>query len=240
VSGPGGFVLAFWAGLVSFLSPCTLPLLPGYLAYISGLGMEEVQARENTGTVVGAAALFVLGFSLVFVAIGATASYIGSMVHGYLPALERIAGVFIILMALVLIGLVQVPALYRDWRFQVSRDLGIWSAVPVGMAFAFGWAPCIGPVLGSIYALAMSEASVQRGALLLFVYALGLGIPFLVVALFAERAFESLGWFKRHFRAINLTGAGILLVMGVFLVAGRWMELLGPLVRWYGLHGPTI
>lgn len=235
-----GFILAFWAGLVSFLSPCTLPLLPGYLAYISGLGMEEVQARENTGTVVGAAALFVLGFSVVFVAIGATASYIGSMVHGYLPTLERVAGVFIIVMALVLIGLVQVPALYRDWRFHVNRDLGIWSAVPVGMAFAFGWAPCIGPVLGSIYALAMSEASVQRGALLLFVYALGLGIPFLVVALFAERAFESLGWFKQHFRAINLTGAGILLVMGVFLVTGRWTELLGPLLRWYGLHGPTV
>jgi cytochrome c-type biogenesis protein len=235
-----GFVLAFWAGLVSFLSPCTLPLLPGYLAYISGLGMEEVQARENTGTVVGAAALFVLGFSLVFVAIGATASYIGSMVHGYLPTLERLAGVFIILMALVLIGLVQIPALYRDWRFHVGRDFGIWSAIPVGMAFGFGWAPCIGPVLGSIYLVAATEASVQRGALLLFVYALGLGIPFLVVALFAERAFESLGWFKRHFRAFNLAGAAILLVMGAFLVAGRWTELLGPILRWDGEHGPTV
>lgn len=235
-----GFILAFWAGLISFLSPCTLPLLPGYLAFISGLGMDEVQARENRGTVVGAALLFVMGFSLVFVASGATASYIGSMVHGYLPILERIAGAFIIVMALVLIGLVQIPVLYRDWRFHVNRDFGIWSALPVGMAFGFGWAPCIGPILAAIDSLAMNQADVQRGALLLFIYALGLGIPFLLVALFAERAFESLGWFKRHFRAINLTGAGILLVMGVFLVSGQWMQLLGPLMRWYGEHGPTV
>lgn len=235
-----GFFLAFWAGLLSFVSPCTLPLLPGYLAFISGLGMEEVRARENTGTVLGAAALFVLGFSIVFVAIGATASYIGSMIHGYLPTLERIAGAFIILMALVLIGLIQVPALYRDWRFHVNRDFGIWSALPVGMAFGFGWAPCIGPILGSIYFMAATETTVQQGALLLFVYALGLGIPFLAAALFAERAFQSLGWFKRHFRAFNLAGAGILLVMGAFLVAGRWTALLGPLLRWYGTHGPTI
>jgi cytochrome c-type biogenesis protein len=233
MNGPGALILAFGAGLLSFLSPCTLPLLPGYLAYISGLGVEEVQRRENAATVLGASVLFVLGFSLVFVATGATASYIGSLMQPYRVVLTRVAGVFVIAMALFMIGWVQFPLLYQDRRFHLGRDLGIWSALPLGMAFAFGWSPCIGPVLTSIFAFAMQERTVQEGAFLLFVYALGLGVPFLVMALFADRAFRSLAWFKRYFRVFNLASSGILLVMGIFLVLNRWTEVMSPMLRWY-------
>lgn len=233
MNGPGALILAFGAGLISFLSPCTLPLLPGYLSYISGLGADEVRDGERTGRVLITALLFVLGFALVFVALGASASYIGSFVQPYRLVLGRVAGIFIIGMALVMIGLLRFPALYQERRFHVGREFGIWSAFPLGMAFAFGWSPCIGPVLTSIMAYAAVEGTAQRGALLLFVYALGLGLPFLMVALFAGRFLESLSWFKRHYQALNLSGAGILLVMGVFLLMGEWTQLLAPIMRWY-------
>jgi cytochrome c-type biogenesis protein len=233
MSGMTALPLAFGAGLFSFLSPCTLPLLPGYLSFISGLGAEEVQERENAGTVVGAAVLFVLGFSLVFVALGATASYVGATLLPYRDTLTRVAGAFIIIMALFVLGVVPLPAFYREKRFHLGRDFGTWSAFPLGMAFAFGWSPCIGPVLTSILAFAMTENTAQKGALLLFVYALGLGVPFLAMAFFAGRAFQSLDWFKRHLRTFNLAGGGVLVVMGIFLVLGRWTELLAPAMRWY-------
>jgi len=233
-------VASFGAGLLSFLSPCTLPLVPGYLAFMSGLGVEEAQARDNTGTVFTAALLFVLGFSLVFVALGATASYLGSLVHQYHPVLVRAAGVFIILMALVIIGLVQVPALYRERRFHLGRAFGRWSAFPLGMAFAFGWVPCIGPILGAVLGVASTQGTAQQGAALLLAYALGLGVPFLAVALFADRLIHALAPIRRHYGAVNLVGGTVLLVMGIFLVLGTWTQLLSPLINWYGgLNLPT-
>jgi cytochrome c-type biogenesis protein len=240
LNGPSALALAFAAGIVSFLSPCTLPLLPGYLSYISGLGVEEVRSGENTSLLLGASALFVLGFSLVFVALGATASYIGSLVLPYHTTLTRVAGIFIIFMALAMLGVLRIPYLYREKRFSLGREFGVWSAFPLGMAFAFGWAPCIGPVLASILGFATTEHDAQKGAVLLFVYALGLGLPFLGAALFAGRALGSLTWFKRHFVAVNRAGGAILLVMGVFLVMNRWTQLLSPLLRWYADHGPQI
>jgi cytochrome c-type biogenesis protein len=240
MNGPTGLIFAFGGGLVSFLSPCVLPLVPGYLAFMSGLGAEEVQQRENSRPVVTAAVLFVLGFSLVFVALGATASYIGAIVLVNRVMLTRVAGVFIIIMALVMIGFLRSSIFAMEKRFHLGRELGIWSSFPLGMAFAFGWSPCIGPVLTAIMAAATTEDSVQKGALLLFFYALGLGVPFLAMALFAGRMFESLRWLKRHYQAFNFAGAGILLVMGIFLVMGRWTELLAPVMSWYGdLHLPT-
>lgn len=238
MNGPDALLLAFGGGLVSFLSPCTLPLLPGYLAYISGLSAEEVQ--ENRGAVLGATALFVLGFSLVFVALGATLSFVGAAVASHRDVLNRVAGVFIIIMALFMIGVLRFPVLYMERRFHVGRELGVWSALPLGMAFAFGWSPCIGPILGSIYTVALTQSSTQRGALLLFIYALGLGMPFLAVAIFTERAFRSLAPVKRHIMAINRLGGAVLLVMGLFLLMNRWTELLAPLLRWYAnLNLPT-
>jgi cytochrome c-type biogenesis protein len=233
LNGPGALGLAFAAGVISFLSPCTLPLLPGYLSYISGLGMEDIRSGHNAATLTRAAGLFILGFSLVFVSIGAGASYIGSEVGSHKILLTRLAGVFIIIMALVMLGLLRLPFMYREKRLQVSHELGMWGALPMGMAFAFGWVPCVGPVLASIYALAFAGETVQKGALLLFCYALGLGLPLFAAALFAARAFDSLSWFKRHFVAITRTGGAILLVMGVFLVMNQWTQLLAPAMRWY-------
>lgn len=230
---PATPLLAFGGGLVSFLSPCTLPLLPGYLSYITGLSVEEVKDRSHTGTVVGAAALFVLGFSLIFVALGATASYIGHALIPYHDTLTRAAGVFIIFMALVMLGVFGFPFFSREVRLRVGRELGIWGSFPLGMAFAFGWTPCVGPILTAVLADATTEGTAQKGALLLFVYAMGLGAPFLLMALFAGRALQSLRWFKRHYVAINRVGGSILLVMGVFLVLNRWTELLAPVLRWY-------
>jgi cytochrome c-type biogenesis protein len=234
MDGPTGFVLAFGAGLLSFLSPCTLPLLPGYLAYMSGLGIDEVQTQERRGTTLLAAALFVLGFSVVFVAGGATASYVGSLLSQYRLVLARISGVVIIVMALVLLGMIRIPILYQERRFHIGRELGLWSALPLGMAFAFGWIPCIGPTLSAILLVAGQTSSVQHGALLLFCYALGLGVPFLLAGAFAERAFSSLGWFKSHFNAIAMSGSAVLMVMGVFLLLDQWTQLLSPLMNWYG------
>jgi len=236
MTGPAALLLAFWAGVISFLLPCTLPLIPGYLAYLSGLEVEEVQGGQRTSTVVGAAALFVLGFTVVFVALGATLSYIGAFLLPYRQILTRASGVFIVIMALVVMGLLRLPILYREQRFQIGRQLGIWGSLPLGMAFAFGWSPCIGPVLTSILALATTEQSAQKGALLLFVYALGLGVPFMAFALFADRLFHSFTWIKTHYRVLDLTGGSVLLVMGVFLVLNRWTVLMAPMLRWYADH----
>lgn len=233
VDGPSALAVAFLAGLVSFLSPCTLPLLPGYLSYISGVGIDEVQGETAGYRMLGPALLFVAGFSLVFVSLGATASYIGSLLQPYQTTLTRAAGAFIIVMALVMVGVVQIPLLLRTRRFELAGDFGHWTALPLGMAFAFGWTPCIGPVLGAILTLGMSTSGVQHGALLLLIYALGLGMPFLAVALFAGRAFRSLRWFKRYYGLINLGGAAVLAVMGLFLLLDRWTALLGPAMRWY-------
>lgn len=231
--GPGALILAFGAGLGSFLLPCTLPLIPGYLSYISGLGTEELQTRGSRATLVGAASLFVLGFSLVFVALGATVSYIGSALLPYRDTLTRVSGAFIILMALVVLGLFRLPVLYREKRFQLGREFGIWSAFPLGMAFAFGWSPCIGPVLSSILAYATTTTTAQQGALLLFVYAMGLGVPFLALAFLAGHMFQSLRWLKRSSRIVDLGGGGVLLVMGVFLVLNQWTQVMAPVMRWY-------
>lgn len=233
MNGPAALILAFTAGLISFLSPCVLPLLPGYLSYLSGMSPEDGAAQPAGSPVVGAATLFVLGFSLIFVALGATASYIGAALLPYRDTLTRVAGVFIILMALAMVGVLKLPVFYREKRLHLGREFGIWSAFPLGMAFAFGWSPCIGPVLTSILAYATTEGTAQKGALLLFIYSLGLGVPFLAMALFAGRIFHSVTWIKRHYQALNVGGSGVLIVMGIFLLLDRWTQLLSPVMAWY-------
>ena len=136
-------------------------------------------------------------------------------------------------MSLVMLGLFRLPIFAMEKRVHVGSEFGTWSAFPLGMAFAFGWSPCIGPVLTAILAAATTEGTAQKGALLLFIYALGLGLPFLLMALFAGRVLGSLRWFRRHSMAINRTGGAILLVMGIFLLMNRWTELLAPVLRWY-------
>lgn len=236
MNGLGGLALAFGAGIGSFLLPCTLPLIPGYLSYISGLGSEELQARERRGTLLAAASLFVLGFAVVFVALGATVSYIGSLLLPYRDTLTRASGIFIIFMAFVILGLFHIPIMYRDKRLQIGREFGVWSAFPLGMAFAFGWSPCIGPVLASILAYAATTHTAQQGALLLFVYALGFGLPFMLIALLATRMFGFLRWTRQYSRIVDVVGGFVLFVMGLFLTLNQWTQVMAPVMRWYADH----
>src|SRR6185437_11735302 len=177
---------ALIAGLVSFLSPCVLPLVPPYLVYMAGTSLErladaEAEPRVKRATVL-AAVLFVLGFSTVFVALGASASVIGSLIRIYSGPLATVAGVVIIIMGLHFLGLTPIAFLMREKRVTVTKPVGLWGAYVIGLAFAFGWTPCIGPILAAILAVAASEQTVTKGAGLLAVYSLGLGIPFIVAA----------------------------------------------------------
>lgn len=233
------WLLAFGAGVLSFTSPCVLPLLPGYLSYISGVSADELSERR--GRLLLTSILFVAGFALVFTALGATASVLGSLFAENRLTLLRISGVFIIFMGLVTIGVFKIPALYMERRFQIRPSIGPAGALPLGMAFAFGWTPCIGPVLTSIYAVAGAEGSVRTGAGLLFVYALGLGLPFVAAAVFFGQGVAATQWLRRHFRALNLAGGSILLAMGLLLLTGQWLQLLSPVLRLYSrLNWPPV
>jgi len=217
------------AGVVSIATPCCLPLIPGYLAYVSGVGAGET---GRTQRVLGTAALFVLGFAVVFTALGATASVLGSFLLQRLPALIKVGGVVVIAMGLATLGVLRIPFLYREKRFDLNRvRSGPAGAVPLGMAFAFGWTPCIGPVLGAILTTAATARTASKGAFLLFMYSLGMGIPFLLLALAYARAGRTFGILRRHGRAIERAGGALLVVVGVLLVTGAWQRLFTPLAR---------
>ncbi|HEY7232087.1 MAG TPA: cytochrome c biogenesis protein CcdA, partial [Pseudolabrys sp.] len=177
------FVAALVAGLVSFLSPCVLPLVPPYLVFLTGTSIERFADKEPEPRVkretIFAAALFVLGFSTVFIALGASASVIGSLIRTYSGPLAIVAGIVIIVMGLHFLGVTRIAWLYREKRLDVPKPVGLWGAYVIGLAFAFGWTPCIGPILAAILAVAASEQTVTKGAGLLAVYSLGLGIPFI-------------------------------------------------------------
>lgn len=217
---------ALLAGLLSFVSPCVLPIVPPYLAWLAGVSFEELKAQEPDAAqrrrVVLAALAFVLGFTTVFVALGATASVIGKTVAQYFDILSVIAGVIIIIMGLHFLGVFRIAALYREARVQVERKpAGFLGAYVIGLAFAFGWTPCVGPVLAAILFVAGSEGSAARGAMLLAVYSLGIGIPFLLAAFFASRF---LGWaakFRKHMHKVEMAMGGLLVVTGILFVTGQ-------------------
>lgn len=226
--------LAFIAGLISFLSPCALPLLPGYLSFITGLSAGDMGKSGSRLTALGPCLTFVAGFTIVFTALGATASSVGATLEGARPLLEKLAGVFIILMALLMVGFVRVPALQGEYRFHVAqRRGGVIGGLVLGAAFAIGWTPCIGPVLAAVLAVASSQARATQGALLLLVYSLGLGLPFLLTGLFLSHLTGALASVRRHLPAITYAGAGVLAVMGVLLLSDRWLQLMAPLLRFY-------
>ena len=178
---------ALAAGMLSFLSPCVLPLVPPYLVYLAGTSLERLAGAEEPPQVrretIVAALLFVLGFTTVFVALGASASAIGTLLRAYSYILGKVAGVIIIIMGLHFLGVTPIAWFMREKRLDVAKPVGLWGAYVMGLAFAFGWTPCIGPILSAILAIAGSEASVARGTVLLAVYSLGLGVPFIVAAL---------------------------------------------------------
>ncbi|MCW2316862.1 cytochrome c-type biogenesis protein [Rhodoblastus acidophilus] len=211
------------AGLLSFLSPCVLPLAPPYLVYIAGTSLEELAeggARRAVRDTTFAALLFVAGFSTVFVALGATASVIGQTVRQNLPLLSAAAGVAIIGMGLHFLGVFKLGVLYREKRVAVEKPVGLWGAYVMGLAFAFGWTPCIGPILAAILAVASSEATVGKGAFLLAVYSLGLGIPFIVAALAMEPFIRFLRRFKAHFGKVERAVGGLLVLTGLAFLTG--------------------
>lgn len=178
-----------------------------------------------------------MGFAMVFTLLGATASVLGSVILANRQMLIRAAGAFVILMGLVSMGVMRIPLLYRERRVDLGRiRSGPLGAVPLGMAFAVGWTPCIGPVLAGILTAAASTGSVLWGAAMLFVYSLGLGIPFILLALGYARAGRAFGWLRRHGRAIEWFGGGVLVAMGILMITGQWLRLFTPLIRWFSTH----
>ena len=232
-SGPlllaGGVALV--AGMISFASPCVVPLVPGYLAYLAALvGADapavagEEPAKRGRFRVVGAVGLFVLGFTVVFAITVGGLVWLADAVKINEELLQRIGGVLTIIMALVFIGLI--PGLQRDFRMHRVPNSGLAGAPVLGAIFGLGWTPCIGPTLSGVLAIASSTGgTAARGFLLVLVYCLGLGVPFLLIAVGARWAVRTSGWLRRHGRTIQLVGGGLLLVVGVLLVTGLWAEL---------------
>src|SRR5829696_5047423 len=215
---------ALLAGMLSFLSPCVLPLVPPYLVYLTGTSLErladaEPEPRVKRETVL-AAALFVLGFSTVFIALGAGASTIGGLLRAYSHILSIVAGVAIILMGLHFLGLTRFGLLMREKRLDVAKPVGRWGAYVMGLAFAFGWTPCIGPILAAILAVAASEATVAKGAGMLAVYSLGLGIPFLLAAFAVEPFAAFLARFRGHLAKVEKVMGALLVLTGIAFLTG--------------------
>src|SRR5262245_4768127 len=214
--GPGAFAAAFAAGIVSFVSPCVLPLIPGYLSFVSGVGFDELGARPRR--VVGQTAWFVLGFGVMFALLGAGAAWFGNALLVHRRSLEIAAGAFIALAGLIYAGLPLPPLLLAERRFHLAREgSGPITALGAGIAFAIGWTPCIGPTLAAILTLAAAEGHAVQGAVLLLVYALGLGVPFLLFGLAFIRALGLAVVLRRHWRLVSVGSGTLLVAFGVLL-----------------------
>jgi cytochrome c-type biogenesis protein len=218
-------ILVFVAGLTSFLSPCVLPLVPGYLSLISGVGLEELKAPQAQlmRRVMVNSIVFILGFSVVFIALGLAATGVGQVLGIYKNTIARIAGVVIILFGLHLTGIFKIKALYTDTRLHhVKGGSTPIGAFVIGFAFAFGWTPCLGPILSGVLAVAAEESTLLKGALLLAIYSLGLAVPFLLTALLMERFLKFYSRFRSHMHALEVASGGLLIALGVLLVSGRF------------------
>ncbi|MCO5066090.1 MAG: cytochrome c biogenesis CcdA family protein [Rhizobiaceae bacterium] len=242
-----GFATAFGAGALSFLSPCVLPLVPPYLCYMAGVSVEEFSGERKAAPLAartalfGAATMFVLGFSTVFVALGAGASTIGQFLRAWQEPLAMAAGIIIIVMGLNFLGILRIPLLSREARFQShTRPTTVLGAYVMGLAFAFGWTPCIGPVLGPILTLAGGRGTVADGALLLAVYSLGLGLPFLIAAMFSGAFMRFLRKFRFHLGRVEkaigalLVLAGVLFLTGGMQAAAYWLLETFPALQTLG------
>jgi cytochrome c-type biogenesis protein len=220
---------ALAAGFISFLSPCVLPLVPAYLVYLTGATIEHVAdggpTRASRRAVMLSALLFVLGFSTVFVALGASASFVGSLIRAWSAQLAIVAGVVIIIMGLHFLGLTRIGFLMRESRAEMKKPVGLWGAYVMGLAFAFGWTPCIGPILAAILSVAAAEATVTKGAGLLAVYSAGLGIPFLLAAFLLERFSSVLAGMKRHLAMVERVMGGLMVLVGIGFLTGAVSNL---------------
>ena len=215
---------ALVAGLMSFLTPCVLPLVPPYLIYLTGETIEHVASEESPTAskraVMLAALLFVLGFSTVFVALGASASIIGGLIREWSAQLAIAAGIVIIIMGLHFLGLTRIGFLMREGRLTAPKPVGLWGAYVMGLAFAFGWTPCIGPILAAILSVAAAEATVVKGAGLLAVYSAGLGIPFLIAAFMVEQFASLFNRMKRHLETVERVMGVLMVLTGIAFLTG--------------------
>ncbi|MCB1425730.1 MAG: cytochrome c biogenesis protein CcdA [Zhengella sp.] len=232
---------ALVAGILSFVSPCVLPIVPPYLAWLAGLSFEELQASETLSgrsrKIVLAAFAFVLGFSTVFIMLGATASVFGQAMREALAwsirvgpldinVLAAVAGLVILVMGLHFLGVFRIGLLYREARVQVDRKpAGLAGAYVIGLAFAFGWTPCVGPVLAAILFVAGTEDTAARGAMLLGAYSLGIGVPFILAALFASRFIGAAQRFKRHMHKVEMAMGGLLVITGILFITGQMSRI---------------
>ncbi len=229
-----GAIGAFVAGIVSFLSPCVLPLVPAYLSFITGYTPAELnEAKPDMRAVLWPSLLFVLGFSVVFVGLGASASLLGAVLSEYRQTLILVGGVFVFVLGFFMLGIIKLPWLYGEARFEMgkARTFGRAAAFVMGAAFAFGWTPCVGPILGSILALAGSTGSAASGAFLLLMYSLGLGVPFVLTALLYGKLRHTLTWLNRHSLIINRVAGLFLMLVGALIMTGRLTYLAAWLTR---------
>lgn len=236
------WVIAFLAGIISFLSPCVLPLIPGYVSMVSKMSFEELtgDATEGkTGRILIPSLLFVLGFSTVFVTLGASASYIGTFLHENKVLLLRISGVIIILFGLFSMDILKIPQLYRERRLNFTDgNLGLIGIFFLGIAFGFGWTPCVGPILASILLYASTAEGAGKGAALLFVYSIGLGLPFILTGLALSKALTAFGWIKRHYSLYKIIVGGTLIVVGILMVTNNlyYLNIYGQrALDWAGI-----
>lgn len=238
----GWLSLALVAGLVSFSSPCILPLLPGYVSYVSGLsqpGKDAATASANAHrrALLGAL-LFMLGFSAVFTVLGMTASMLGSLLAQHQRVLNTVSGTLILLMAATMLGVLRVPGMRRQFGPNPHRvGRGPASAPILGAAFAFSWTPCIGPVLAAILSTAASTTTAGWGSVLLLAYSAGLGVPFVLLATGLSRGKHRFGWLRRNTRRIEIAGGVLLAVMGVAILTGGWTALMSQVLAFYAQLG---
>ena len=227
---------AFLFGIISFISPCVLPIVPGYLSFISGYSFDEMTTSgraELFKKVTLNSLLFVVGFSVVFIALGASASAVGQFLLQKLNLFSKIAGVIIVIFGLHMIGLFKIKFLNYEKKFHAGRKIGLAGSFVAGLAFAFGWTPCIGPVLAAILAIAAQQDTIGKGIVLLSVYSLGLGIPFLATSLSINAFLGFFKKFRRYIRWVEVTGGVLLVVVGILIMTNNLTVLSGYFAKWF-------
>jgi cytochrome c-type biogenesis protein len=233
-----GLLTAFLFGLLSFISPCVLPIVPGYLSFISGVTFEEMSAETSQKSVRNRILLnsifFILGFSAVFIALGASATVVGQFLHEKINIISKVAGVLIVVLGLHMIGVFKIPFLNYEKRIHSNKKpLGFVGSFLVGLAFAFGWTPCIGPILAGILSIAAEQSTIGKGILLLTFYSAGLGIPFLLTGMSVSAFYKVFNKFKRHLHKVEVTSGVLLVVIGILIFTNYLTILSGYLSRWF-------